>query len=228
MSQFNSSIHINSDCSLIIEFNHKPSLELSRFILGVQNNIKSDGRKSILETVPAYNSLLITYQAETFKPEEEINIIHRLIETSKPVDNEKSQHHIIPVCYDEKFAIDLKHVAKHCDLSTDEVIKLHTENHYHVYMLGFLPGFLYLGELNAKIHCPRRSDPRPKIEGGSVAIGGDQTGIYPVDSPGGWNIIGKTPQPMLNLEAQHPAIANPLDTIEFKPISLEAYLNYGH
>lgn len=227
MSNFNSNTYINSDCSLIIEFNNESSLELTQFILGVQENIKQNGSDKIIETVPAYNSLLVIYQPQNFQPQQEIDLIDRLIETSEPVNHKHSQHHIIPVCYDEQFAIDLKQVAKHCNLSIAEVIKRHTENHYYVYMLGFLPGFLYLGGLNTQLHCPRRSEPRPRIEAGAVAIGGNQTGIYPIDSPGGWNIIGKTPQPMLTTDSEVPAIAKPLDTIQFKPISLEEFLSYG-
>ncbi|WP_223670846.1 5-oxoprolinase subunit PxpB [Kangiella shandongensis] len=221
-------LFINSDNSIIIEFDDAISLKLTRYILGVKLSIEKAKLEGFVEAVPAYDSLLILFDAETFHPERHWQQLHSIVKTAQPIDNRDSQRYVIPVCYDLEVAPDLPFVADHAGLTTDDVIQLHSEQDYPVYMLGFLPGFLYLGELKSQLHCPRRSAPRAKIEAGSVAIGGSQTGIYPIDSPGGWHIIGKTPMKMLDVSASNPAIAKPLDIITFKPIGLEEFKQYEH
>ena len=179
--------------------------------------------------MPAYNSLLVIIEPSHFSADRVIKKLESLLRDVEPLSLTNSQKHIIPVCYHTSLAPDLEQVAKHNGLTVEEVIEVHTGGEYPVYMLGFLPGFLYLGGLDTRIHCARRDDPRPKIEAGAVGIGGDQTGIYPIDSPGGWNIIGKTPMPLLDITRKsHPAVAKPLDTIQFKAISLEEFQQYEH
>lgn len=219
-------LFINSDNSIIIEFNDAISIKLTQYILGVKRTIEAAELDGFIEAVPAYNSLLIIFNADTFQPEHQLQQLESLLKTAKPLDNSDSQRHVIPVCYDLELAPDLPVVADHAGLTTDDVIQLHSEQDYPVYMLGFLPGFLYLGGLNSQLHCPRRSDPRPKVEAGSVGIGGDQTGIYPVDSPGGWHIIGRTPLKMFDAENEKPSIAKPMDIITFKPIGLKEFEEY--
>ena len=108
-------------------------------------------------------------------------------------------------------------------MTTDELISLHSSQIYWVNMLGFLPGFLYLSGLRKSLYCPRKETPSIKINAGSVGIGGEQTGIYPVASPGGWNIIGQTPLKVFIPSSNHPALANPLDRIKFNPITLDEF-----
>ncbi|AOE50587.1 5-oxoprolinase subunit PxpB [Kangiella sediminilitoris] len=220
-------LHINSDNSIIIEFNAEISIELTRLILGTKESIEAAKLDGFVEVVPAYDSLLIIFKAEQFKPEACLQQIESIVTSATPVKEGQHQHHRIPVCYDKSFAPDLEYVADYCGLTTDELIRLHCSSEYPVFMLGFLPGFLYLGELDERLHCPRRSEPRPRIEAGSVAIGGTQTGVYPINSPGGWHIIGKTPIKMFDVAKEPPAIASPLDTISFEPISLEEFERYG-
>ncbi|GAA4362619.1 5-oxoprolinase subunit PxpB [Kangiella marina] len=221
-------VTINSDSSLIIEFDGEINLELTRYILGAKQHIEKAKLAGFIEAVPAYNSLLIIFSPLFFEPKQRVGEVSELLKAVKPLASSASKTHRIPVCYHASVAPDLEHVASHCQLTTDEVVTLHTANEYPVYMLGFLPGFLYLGNLNSKLHCPRREDPRPNIKAGSVAIGGDQTGVYPINSPGGWHIIGQTPIALLNTDAKVPAIAQPLDTIVFEAISLEEFQNYEH
>lgn len=126
----------------------------------------------------------------------------------------------IPVCYDdEEFAPDLKIVASHANFSKDEVIKLHSSTDYLIYMMGFLPGFPYLGGMDERLKTPRLQTPRTKIPAGSVAIGGEQTGLYPVESPGGWNIIGRTPLKVFDLNREPKFLYRAGDKIRFVPIS---------
>ena len=225
---FNYSVNINSDNSLIIEFKGNISLELTRFILGCKQSIEKAQLTGLIETVPAYNSLLVIFKPLEWEPTQTISTIEKLLSSAKAVETSDSEKHVIPVCYDSSLAPDLEFVANKTNLSVEEVIQIHTSVEYPVYMLGFLPGFLYLGGLNPKLHCVRRDNPRAKVEAGSVAIGGEQTGIYPIDSPGGWNIIGKTPMRIFDTTKKKPAIAKPLDTIQFTSISLDEFNSYEH
>ena len=224
----NYQLYINGDNSILIEFSDSISLELTRLILGIKNNLDNHSLPGFIESVPAYNKLLVIFKAENFDHKEMMLLVDTIIKNSKPLEVSTSKQHIIPVCYDESVAPDLMYVANYCKLSIKDVIERHSGQDYPVFMLGFLPGFLYLGDLDSHLHCPRRDEPRPHIEAGSVGIGGTQTGIYPVNSPGGWQIIGKTPVTMFNPNSEVPSIARPLDTVRFNPISLEEFKQYGN
>lgn len=129
----------------------------------------------------------------------------------------------IPVCYDQRFGLDLEEVAAHAKLSIEEVIAIHADTIYTVYMIGFLPGFAYLGGLSGQLATPRKQTPRLHVPAGSVGIGGEQTGIYPLTSPGGWQIIGRTPMMMFNLENEQPSLLQPGDQVIFKQIGIEEF-----
>ena len=129
----------------------------------------------------------------------------------------------IPVCYDVSFGIDLEEIACKKKCSVAEIIRLHTEGDYLVYFIGFQPGFLYLGGLHQNLHVPRKSNPRVRVDKGSVGIGGAQTGIYPQNSSGGWNIIGKSPLNFFNMKASNPCFAKPGDRIQFVAVDLHTF-----
>ncbi|WP_224483035.1 5-oxoprolinase subunit PxpB [Robertkochia aurantiaca] len=171
----------------------------------------------VQETVPAYNSLLLIFDTETVlaKMIKEVNNLYKGHYKSDPVERKRWQ---IPVCYDTEFGIDLEDFAFQKKLSVEDVIKLHTEPVYTIYAIGFLPGFMYLGGLNKTLHHPRRKEPRLKIPRGSVGIGGEQTGVYPQESPGGWNIIGNSPIRIFNPENQPPCGVNVGDQVQFYSI----------
>ena len=122
-----------------------------------------------------------------------------------------------------EFGIDLEALSNSINLSVEEIIELHSKPFYIIYFIGFLPGFLYLGGLDSKLQTPRKANPRLKVPKGSVAIGGNQTGIYPSESPGGWNIIGKSPINFFNLKNDTPCFAKPGDKLQFYPISKDKY-----
>ena len=132
----------------------------------------------------------------------------------------------IPVCFAEKYALDIDHISKEKKLPVSEIIRLHTAKKYRIYMIGFLPGFPYMGEVDGRIAMPRKAQPQTKVEAGSVGIAGMQTGIYPLDSPGGWQIIGKTPLQLFNKEKDDPVLLRPGDEIEFYPITEDEFTNY--
>ncbi len=129
----------------------------------------------------------------------------------------------IPVCYELNFALDLEDIAKDKGVSQDSIIQWHSEQTYTVLQLGFLPGFPYLGSLDDRLITARRNEPRTKVPAGSVGIAGHQTCIYPEDSPGGWNIIGRTPIKLFDTQADPPALLQMGDTVRFYPISAEAF-----
>jgi inhibitor of KinA len=129
----------------------------------------------------------------------------------------------VPVCYEPEFAADLAEVAEHCRLSPNELVKRHAAAHYRVRCVGFTPGFPYLGGLPDELSTPRRATPRTSVPAGSVAIGGAQTGIYPLPSPGGWNIIGRTPLQLFEVTHQPPAWLRAGDRVRFVPIDRDQF-----
>jgi KipI family sensor histidine kinase inhibitor len=130
----------------------------------------------------------------------------------------KKKVYEIPVCYGGAYGPDIETIASHAGLSVEEVIRIHASRDYLIYMLGFLPGFCYLGGLDERIHTPRLSNPRIKISAGSVGIGGSQTGIYPLDSPGGWQLMGMTPVKTYDPSRDTPILVEAGDYIRFVPI----------
>ena len=131
----------------------------------------------------------------------------------------------IPVCYVADLALDLEEVARHAQLTADEVVRRHSATEYRVQCVGFTPGFPFLSGLPAELFTPRRANPRSKVPAGSVAIGGAQTGIYPLQSPGGWNIIGRTPLALFDVRRDPPVLLQAGDRVRFRPISREEFEN---
>jgi KipI family sensor histidine kinase inhibitor len=129
----------------------------------------------------------------------------------------------IPVCYDAQFGIDLDEIVQKTKLSIAEIISLHTAPRYQVFSIGFLPGFLYLGGLDSRLHMDRKSTPRLKVEKGAVGIGGIQTGIYPKSSPGGWQILGNSPLNFFDVFDEDPCFAKAGDYVKFVSVSLPEY-----
>jgi len=172
---------------------------------------------AVIETVPAYCTVLIHYDplATTYKQIK--NIIEEKISLLDDSTHRPSRHLEIPVLYGNASGPDFESVATTLALSPSELIRLHSEREYTVYMMGFTPGFPYLGILNEKLTLPRLSTPRTRVPAGSVAIAGSQTGIYPVDSPGGWHILGSTPLKLFDPISENPFLFAPGDTVKFIP-----------
>ena len=224
-----------SDAALIINFQDIIDEDISKKVLQAFQLLTIQKLFGIKDIVPAYNSLTIHYDIVTIKQKSipgktAFEILYKQIkkiltnasETGTPL----SQTIKIPVCYSEKYALDINDIAKEKKLPVDEIIRLHTAKKYKVYMIGFLPGFAYMGEVDEKIAMPRRVQPRTKVEAGSVGIAGMQTGVYPLDSPGGWQIIGKTPIQLFNKEKNDPVLLQPGDEIEFYSITEDEFANY--
>ena len=142
------------------------------------------------------------------------------------INNNKIKTWEIPICYDKDFAIDLNEISTKCKIDVDQVIKKHNNKTYEVDIVGFLPGFLYLGKLDDSLHLPRKNNPRTHIPEGSIGIAGNQTGIYNIESPGGWNIIGRTPLRLFDKLKNPPIKIKQGDKIIFKEITKEEFNNY--
>ena len=213
--------------ALIISWPQLINSQIRTDIHQFNHKIKSLIPDSILETVPAYCSLTVFLKTKVDKQIfiEKLKALYQKKSTGVLIQSKLWE---IPVCYDVSLGIDLASLAQTKKCTIENIIQLHTKETYVVDFLGFLPGFPYLSGLNPLLETPRLITPRIKIPQGSVAIGGKQTGIYPVASPGGWHIIGQTPIRLFNPYKKIPCLLKPLDEIKFNSISLEEYQELLH
>jgi len=193
-------------------------------IINFELKIKADKINLIEDIIIGYNSLTIKYSVafNSFQHKKEL-LQNSYSKLNIPLKSKALIWHI-PVCYNKDYGLDLQNVSKEKNITINQVINLHTTAIYKVYFIGFLPGFLYLGGLDTKLHINRKKTPRINVAKGSVGIGGSQTGIYPSDSAGGWNIIGKTPISFFNVLQLNPCFAKAGDTIKFVSISKPEFL----
>lgn len=209
--------------ALLIEWPNKIDKNILNDILLLQSSIENELKGSLIETINAYNSLTVVFQSEIASFNEIKGKIHQLHSAPSPHKILVPRVWKIPVCYDKEFGIDLEEVARQHELSADEIIRIHSQAEYTIYFTGFLPGFLYLGGLPEVIHTPRKSTPRLRIKKGAVAIGGQQTGIYPSESPGGWNIIGNCPLLFFDPNNNPPCFAQAGDFLQFYSVNKMAH-----
>ena len=212
-----------SDHSFLVTFGEGISRFHHRDVLRFFRLLSSNPDRAIVNLHPAYNSLLISFDPFVKQPKELLGYIHMLLNQLDTVEAKKSELIEIPVCYDRTFAPDLEFVATHNGLRSEDVIRLHASAEYLVYFIGFSPGFPYMGELPVELSTPRLTTPRVHVPAGSVAIGGNQTGIYSTASPGGWRIIGRTPLSLFDPHRDRPSVLQMGDSVRFKSISLEEY-----
>jgi inhibitor of KinA len=223
------------DAAIILNFENTIDETLNSTVLYLYHKLKVQQLPFVKDIVPAYSSLVIFYDLLILENTKTVNksyveivldhvkkILAEDIEIS-PFATRKVK---IPVCYSEKYAWDLDEISKEKTLTPEEIIHLHTAKRYRVYMIGFLPGFAYMGEADKRIAMPRKQQPRTKVAAGSVGIAGMQTGIYPFDSPGGWQIIGRTPVKLFDKENDDPVLLQPGDEIEFYSITEDEFANY--
>lgn len=212
------------DRALTVEFGNAIDEKINAHLMGFIKEINSRKIKGIEELVPSFRSVLVHYNPGILNYAQICKLLNEVL--SKPFDDVEHKKRIVevPVCYENGLGPDIEYVAQHAGISVEDVIKIHSENPYLIYMLGFQPGFPYLGGLDERIHTPRLETPRLKLEAGSVGIGGAQTGLYPMESPGGWQIIGLTPVRCYNPDSQTPIPYEAGDYIKFVPISYDEYL----
>ena len=212
------------DCAISIDFGQVIDPKINRHIRQTIERIQELNLEGIIELVPTYCALLVQYDAMLYSYADMCNIIEPTFsESVTNSDNETVTVIEIPTVYGGEFGPDLGFVASHNNLSEEEVIAIHSGTDYLVYMLGFIPGFTYLGGMDPRIATPRLSSPRTLIPAGSVGIAGEQTGTYPSDSPGGWQIIGRTPVTMYDMSKEEAALLSAGDYVRYVPIDEQEY-----
>jgi inhibitor of KinA len=212
-----------SDSSVIAIFSDEASFDAHRQVLQLFRSLRAVNDPRIRNIHPAYASVLIDFDPLQITHEEVAALVEQLARRAGKEPAGITKTVCIPVCYDAQLGPDLEGVAAHCGISAEEVIRMHSSADYRVSFLGFSPGFGYLAGLPAQLAVPRLASPRILVHAGSVGIAGTQTGVYPLDSPGGWQIIGRTPQRMFDPEAQPPALLQPGDRVRFVPIHIREF-----
>lgn len=212
------------DRALVMEFGNAISEEINNKIRSMTAAIEAQNIKEIVEFVPTYRSLMIHYNPLKISYNQLKNTLEEVEKRLGSIELPLPQVIEIPTLYGGDYGPDIENVAKHNQLTVEEVIKIHTSKEYLIYMLGFTPGFPYLGGMEERIATPRLESPRTKIAGGSVGIAGGQTGIYPIDSPGGWQLIGRTPVPLYDPQRETPILLKAGNYIVFKAIGEEEYM----
>lgn len=196
---------------------------INRRVTALQGAIGSAGLRGITDLIPAYADLTVCYDCTVISAKALQRQLRRLLDSLSVAGQDRRRVFQLPVCYGGDYGPDLDFVCHHSGLSAQEVIELHSAPDYLIYMLGFLPGFAYLGGLDDRIKTPRLQNPRTKIHAGAVGIGGEQTGIYPLSSPGGWRLIGTTPVKPYDPERDEPILYSAGDYIRFVPIDKETF-----
>jgi inhibitor of KinA len=242
-----------SDAALTIDFGNMISNEINDIVISLFKQLQQHLLEGMTEAVPAYSSLTIYYDVVGLRkkvPAEKSvfewmkNEIQTILQQKKEIYQVEKRLVKIPVCYEKEFAPDLEWATSQLKISVEDIIRIHTSKIYRVYMLGFLPGFAYMGEVDEKIILPRKSQP-VQVAAGSVGIAGKQTGVYPLNSPGGWQIIGRTavkmfkapskPSPPIGGKAsvdsenrdalENPTLLKAGDSVQFYSISKDEFEN---
>ena len=215
------------DQAITIEFATEISDATNMRVIAMQHAIESNPIKGFIEAVPAYGSLTVYFNDQVSAAAVRSWLSDLSAEVSNTSLATEGKQISIPVCYDPSLGTDLDWVAAHLNLSFEDIINLHSSISYRVYMIGFIPGFPYMGTLPTALEVPRKQTPSMKIPAGSVAIAGKQTGIYPAEVPGGWQVIGRTPLRMFDPSSTPCSFLNAGDIVQFKPITLEAFNQFS-
>lgn len=180
-------------------------------------------RLGVVEVIPGYASVYVIFDPLRADHDQVADFCRRLLPRTAGGQDPPARRIRLPVLYGAEFGPDLHQVARHAGLTVDEVIEIHAGTDYLVYFTGFSPGFPFLGGMSPRIAAPRRATPRTRVPAGTVGIAGEQTGVYPVDSPGGWNLIGRTPVPLFAADRDPPALLAAGDYVRFEPVAPETY-----
>lgn len=211
------------DRAIFIELGDSIDPEVNQCVRNLKFAIEKAGIPGVVESVPAYRSLLVYFEPLQISAPEFREAICHLLQSLTSSELPKSRLIEIPVTYGGEFGPDLKLVASHNNLSAAEVVRIHSRARYLIYMIGFMPGFPYLGGVSPDIATPRKTTPRLKLPAGSVGIAGNQTGIYPAESPGGWQIIGRTPLELFHPNREPTSILQAGDYLTFVSVTPEEF-----
>jgi len=222
------------DTALLIDFGNEIDEAVNKKVLRLFQQLKNASISYISDLIPAYSSLTIYYDvAMVYHDKEEektafetmAELVEQLSRRDQNDTTGQNRTIKIPVCYTGAYATDLDYLAKEKKITKEEAIHIHTSKTYRVYMIGFLPGFSYMGQVDPQLAIPRKAEPQ-NVKAGAVGIAGVQTGIYPLDAPGGWQIIGRTPLKLFDKEKVQPVLLEPGDEIKFYSITEDEFENY--
>jgi inhibitor of KinA len=211
------------DAALVIEFDDRIDVAVNARAIAVARAVRAAALPGVRDIVPAYRSVTLYFDPLRADATE----LDARLRAAAAVDPDAGQldgplvH--VPVCYDQEYGPDIERLAQFAGLGRREVVELHCSRDYRVFMLGFVPGFAYMGIVDPRIALPRRPEPRPAVPAGAVAIAGGQTGIYPSQTPGGWNIVGRTPLALVSLDRQVPSLFAAGDRVRFHQVDRAAF-----
>jgi inhibitor of KinA len=208
----------SGDTAVVVEFGDSIDRVLSDRVLRLSAAVRAATPPGVVETVPTFRSLMVHYDPLATDSASLIGAIGNLLDSGSG-ETRQARLWRIPVCYAISHAPDLEDVARSTGLTTEEVIRLHCTTRYHIYMIGFVPGYPYMGDLPPALVLPRRTDPRTRVPPGSIAIATGLTAIYPLESPGGWRLIGRSPIRLFDLRWPRPALLGPGDAVQFDPVT---------
>ena len=211
------------DRGLLVEFGDAITPEINQSVRAMTFALETAVVPGVREVIPTYRSVVVVYDPLTTNPSLLSSRILSLHEGLARIETPAPKESVIPVCYGGEYGPDITFVAEHNRIGIDDVIRLHSEPSYPIYMLGFSPGFPFLGGLSEKLHTPRLTSPRTRVPVGSVGIANNQTGIYPIASPGGWQLIGRSPVRLFDPERPEPFLLRAGDTLRFEPITPDEY-----
>lgn len=220
------------ESALTVSFGNSIDKAVNQQVFSLYQALIINKDKFWLDLIPAYCTLTICYDPTTVPHHTSTAFewvkqqVSEVLANADRMELQPVRHIHLPVCYHDAFALDAKLLCEQKKISVEELITIHTQQSYRVYMLGFLPGFPYMGSVDPRIAMPRLTKPRTSVPMGSVGIAGEQTGIYPLGSPGGWNIIGRTPMRLFDAQLTPPVLLQPGDEISFISISKKEFENF--
>ena len=203
------------DSTVLVQLGDEINLTINQHVHALANLIITSSMNGVIEVVPAYATLLVHYDPLLLSFTQMKAHLHTQISQMEEIESRKPRRINVPVRYGGELGPDLEFVASHCGLRVEDVIRIHSEKIYTVYMMGFTPGYPYMGKLNDALIMPRLETPRTRVPAGTVAIAGSQTGIYSIESPGGWQLIGWTPLKLFDPESESPFLFSPGDEVKF-------------
>jgi len=211
------------DSMLVVEFEERIDLAINARAISLARSLQVSPIRGVRDVVPAYRSVAVFFDPLRTDYNALLDRLERDAAWSVQEPAEHRQPIRVPVCYGGEFGPDLPGVARFARITEDEVVAMHAAGTYRVFMLGFVPGFAYLGLVDPRIAAPRHSTPRVRVPLGSVGIAGVQTGIYPAETPGGWQLIGRTPLKSFDMTRPEPFLMKPGDSVTFLPIDRAEY-----
>ncbi|MCR4536893.1 5-oxoprolinase subunit PxpB [Pseudomonas sp. 18.1.10] len=197
------------------------------WILAAQTRLSAAFSNGLVDIVPSYTTIMIHFDLALVNPLQAKQVIRSALSDLAPAASTTGRHHPVPVWYDRTVGPELELLAKQINRSVEEVIELHSQQHYHVFALGFAPGFAFMGMVPEVLATARLSTPRKRVMPGSVGIAERQTAVYPAESPGGWNILGRTPTTLFDPAIEGYSLFQPGDTVQFVPIDRAEFLRLG-